>query len=156
MHPHVHSSTIHSSQDTPLLLLSHLSRVQLCVTPEMSAHQAPLSLGFSRQEHWGGLPLPSLSQDTGTTSTSISRWMHKDAGHICNGILLSHKKDEMIPLVAAWMQLEIILLSEVSQREKNKYKCDITCTWNLKNNTVNLFTKEKQTHRHKKKQACGY
>ena len=58
----------------------------------------------------------------------------------------------MIPLVAAWMQLEIILLSEVSQREKNKYKCDITCMWNLKNNTVNLFTKQKQTHRHKE---CG-
>ena len=33
-----------------LLLLSHLSRVRLCVTPEMAAHQAPPSLGFSRQE----------------------------------------------------------------------------------------------------------
>ena len=33
-----------------LLLLSHFSRVQLCVTPETAAHQAPLSLGFSRQE----------------------------------------------------------------------------------------------------------
>ena len=32
------------------MLLSHFSRVQLCVTPEMAAHQAPLSLGFSRQE----------------------------------------------------------------------------------------------------------
>ena len=37
-----------------LLLLSHFSRVQLCVTPEMAAHQAPPSLGFSRQEHWSG------------------------------------------------------------------------------------------------------
>ena len=42
-----------------LLLLSCFSRVQLCVTPEMAAHQAPLSLGFSRQEHWSGLPFPS-------------------------------------------------------------------------------------------------
>ena len=41
------------------MLLSHFSRVQLCVTPEMAAHQAPPSLGFSRQEHWSGLPLPS-------------------------------------------------------------------------------------------------
>ena len=41
------------------MLLSHFSRVQLCVTPEMAAHQAPLSLGFSRQEHWSGLPFPS-------------------------------------------------------------------------------------------------
>ena len=40
------------------LLLSHFSRVQLCGTPEMAAHQAPPSLGFSRQEHWSGLPFP--------------------------------------------------------------------------------------------------
>ena len=42
-----------------LLLLSCFSRVQLCVTPSMAAHQAPPSLGFSRQEHWSGLPFPS-------------------------------------------------------------------------------------------------
>ena len=34
-----------------LLLLSHFSRVRLCATPETTAHQAPPSLGFSRQEH---------------------------------------------------------------------------------------------------------
>ena len=44
-----------------LLLLSRFSRVRLCVTPEMTAHQAPPSLGFSRQEHWSGLPFPSPS-----------------------------------------------------------------------------------------------
>ena len=42
-----------------LLLLSGFSRVQLCATPETAAHQAPPSLGFSRQEHWSGLPFPS-------------------------------------------------------------------------------------------------
>ena len=42
-----------------LLLLSRFSRVWLCATPQMAAHQAPLSLGFSRQEHWSGLPFPS-------------------------------------------------------------------------------------------------
>ena len=42
-----------------LLLLSHFSHVRLCVTPETAAHQAPLSLGFSRQEKWSGLPFPS-------------------------------------------------------------------------------------------------
>ena len=42
-----------------LLLLSRFSRVRLCATPETIAHQAPLSLGFSRQEHWSGLPFPS-------------------------------------------------------------------------------------------------
>ena len=41
-----------------LLLLSRFSRVRLCATPQTAAHQAPPSLGFSRQEHWGGLPFP--------------------------------------------------------------------------------------------------
>ena len=41
-----------------LLLLSCFSRVRLCATPEMAAHQAPPSPGFSRQEHWSGLPFP--------------------------------------------------------------------------------------------------
>ena len=40
-------------------MLSRFSRVQLCATPETAAHQAPPSLGFSRQEHWSGLPSPS-------------------------------------------------------------------------------------------------
>ena len=37
-----------------LLLLSHFSRARLCATLQMAAHQAPPSLGFSRQEHWSG------------------------------------------------------------------------------------------------------
>ena len=45
-----------------MLLLSHISRVRLCVTPQTAAHQAPLSLGFSRQEYWSGLPFSSPSQ----------------------------------------------------------------------------------------------
>ena len=40
------------------LLLLLLSHVPLYVTPRTAAHQAPLSLGFSRQEHWSGLPFP--------------------------------------------------------------------------------------------------
>ena len=36
-----------------------LSRVRLPATPWTAAHQAPLSMGFSRQEYWSGVPLPS-------------------------------------------------------------------------------------------------
>ena len=36
-----------------------LSRVRLLATPWTPAYQAPLSMGFSRQEYWSGLPLPS-------------------------------------------------------------------------------------------------
>ena len=47
-----------------LLLLSCFSRVQLCATPKTAAHQAPPCLGFSRQEHWSGLPFPSPMHDS--------------------------------------------------------------------------------------------
>ena len=37
-------------------VLSHFSRVRLFATPRTIARQAPLSMGFSRQEYWSGLP----------------------------------------------------------------------------------------------------
>ena len=43
--------------------------------------------------------------------------------YIYNGILLSHKKNEIMPFVATWIKLGIIILSEVNQ--KKKYKCHI-------------------------------
>ena len=39
-------------------VLSHFSHVQLFLTPWAVAHQAPLSMGFFRQEYWSGLPCP--------------------------------------------------------------------------------------------------
>ena len=47
-------ATVHGATKSRalLLLLSHFSRVQLCATPQMAAHQALPSLGFSRQEHY--------------------------------------------------------------------------------------------------------
>ena len=39
-------------------MLSHFRSVLLCATPWTVAHQAPLSMGFSRQEYWGALPFP--------------------------------------------------------------------------------------------------
>ena len=45
----------------------------------------------------------------------------EDVVHIHNGILLSHKKNEIKSFAATWMQLETIILSEVSQKGKDKY-----------------------------------
>ena len=39
--------------------VNSLSHVRLLVTPWTAAYQAPPSMGFSRQEHWSGVPLPS-------------------------------------------------------------------------------------------------
>ena len=41
--------------------------------------------------------------------------------YIHNGILLNHKKNKIMPVVANWMELEILILSKVSQKEKDKY-----------------------------------
>ena len=43
-----------------LLLLSRFSHVRLCATPWTAAYQAPPPMGFSKQEYWSGVPLPSL------------------------------------------------------------------------------------------------
>ena len=42
-------------------------------------------------------------------------------GHIYNGIPLNHKKDKLMPFAATWVQLEILILSEGSRKEKGKY-----------------------------------
>ena len=58
-----------------------------------------------------------------------------------------------MPLAATWMDLEIIILSEVRLRQ---ISYDIIYMWNLKKMIqMNLFTKQKQTHRHRK-QTYGY
>ena len=43
----------------------------------------------------------------------------EDMVYAYNGILPSHKKNEIMPFVATWMDLEIIVLREVSQRKTN-------------------------------------
>ena len=53
----------------------------------------------------------------------------EDVVRIYNGILLSHKKNKVMPFALTWMDLEIIRLSEVSQRQ---ISYDITSMWNLK------------------------
>ena len=83
-----------------------LSRVQPSATPWTAAYQALPPMGFSRQEYWSGVPLPSP-----------------------NGILLSHKKKEIMSYGATWMNLESIIVSEVSQEDKYLY---ITYIRNLK------------------------
>ena len=48
-----------------------LSRVRLLVTPWTAAYQAPPSMGFSRQEHWSGLPLPSPENEDYISVTKV-------------------------------------------------------------------------------------
>ena len=63
-------------------MLSHLSHVQLFVTLWTVVHQAPLSMGFSRQEHWSGLPCPSPEDLPDAGIKPASRWVSCTAGKI--------------------------------------------------------------------------
>ena len=51
-----------------------LSGVRLFATPQTVAHQAPMSMGYSRQEYWNGLPFPPQGDlpDPGMEPTSLS------------------------------------------------------------------------------------
>ena len=64
----------------------------------------------------------------------------EDVAHIYNGILLSHKGNEIELFVVRWMDLESVTQSEVSQKEKNKYTYANTYIWNLKKKTMVLKT----------------
>ena len=56
-----------------VLCAQSLTCIQVFATPWTVAHQAPLSMGFSRQEHWSGLPFPSPWDlpDPGIKPTSL-------------------------------------------------------------------------------------
>ena len=71
-------STVSSSHFPVYVGAESLSRVRVSVTLQTTAHQAPLSVGFSRQEYWSGLPFPSpfsvyllLKMQMVTNSTSL-------------------------------------------------------------------------------------
>ena len=66
------------------LLLSHFSCVRLCATPWTAAHQAPPSLGFSRQEHWSGLLFPSPMQGTANNSPQAKSGMTTHLHIVCS------------------------------------------------------------------------
>ena len=45
----------------------------------------------------------------------------KDVVYIYNEIILSHKKSEILPFATTWINLEVIVLSEIHQANKDKY-----------------------------------
>ena len=111
-----------------LLLLSHFSRVRLRVTPQMAAHQAPPSLGFSRQEHWSGLPFPSPTHESEKWKWSCSvmsdpqrphglqpsRLLHpwdfpgRSTGVGCHSLLRLNSSERTISEWLQWMKKKIL------------------------------------------------
>ena len=107
-----------------LLLLSRFSRVRLCATPQTAAHQAPPSLGYSRQEHWSGLPFPSPMHESGLQPTRLLRpwdFPGKSTGVGCH-----------YPLQREWLPILIFLPGEFhEQRSLADYSL-----WGLKESST--------------------
>ena len=81
-----------------------------------------------------------MSSNRGLYKEDVKKKNKEDVVHIDNGILLSHKKNEIMPSAATCIDLEMIRLSEGSQTEKDKY-CMISLMWNLKYDTNKLISK---------------
>ena len=78
--------------------------------PWNAARQAPLSMEFSRQDYWSGLPFssPGHLPDRGIKPGSVLQEYY-----------ITKKKTEIMPFTATWIDLEIIILSQVSQTKTN-------------------------------------
>ena len=136
----------HSSIIQRACMLSHLSCVRVFVIPWSVVHQAPLSMRFSRQKYWSGLPCPpsgdlpgpgmeppslispALAVGLFTTSTNslVDWWMGKVQ---CNTLLkqsYSDFKREILSFMTTWMKLEDVMLSEISQEQKTWILHDLT------------------------------
>ena len=115
-----------------LLLLSCFSCVRLCATPWTAAHQAPPSLGFSKQEHRSGLPFPSPMHESGKwkwtrSVVSDSSWPHglqptrllrpwdfpgKSTGVGCHRLLqMSSQWMAISPLAVQWVSCRNLSLN---------------------------------------------
>ena len=74
-----------------------LSPVWLLATPWTAAYQAPLSMGFSRQESWSGVPLPSLS----CSAKIVQILLWKTTGCLPISTFLSHFSNKILSLSGA-------------------------------------------------------
>ena len=120
-------------------LLSRFSRVRLCATPETAAHQAPPSLGFSRQEHWSGLPFPSpmheseiaqscltLSNPMGCSPPGSSvRGIFQARVLEWSAIAFSRQKGEGSPNGENRLQGSDVFYLSLKWQEETNHKCQI-------------------------------
>ena len=97
------------------------------MTPGTVALRAPLSVGFHRQEYWSGSLFPSPGDLPQPVIELKSPALQADSLQTeqpgkPSGILLSHKRNAFESVLIRWMNLEPIIQSEVSQKEKYKYR----------------------------------
>ena len=128
--------------------------VWVCATLGTVAHQALLSTGFSRQEYWGGLPCPSPGDLPNSGIEPASLMSPALVGRFFTTVkyYTTIKNNEIMPFAATWMDLEIIILSEVSQRQISYYT---TYIWNLRKRYKQTYL-QNENNRTDRKQIYGY
>ena len=70
--------------------------------------------------------------------------MDKGVVYIRNGILLSLKKNEILPFATTWMNLRVLCLIKMSDRIR-EILCVFTLMWNLKNKTNEYYKRERDS-----------
>ena len=111
-------------------VLNCFSRVRLCATLWTAAHQAPLPMGFSRQEYWGGYHflLQGIFLVWGSNPSLLSL-LHWQVGSLplvppgkplywYNGILFSNEKEKVLTHTTTTTSLESTMLKERDQARK--------------------------------------
>ena len=128
----------------------HFSCIRLCNPMDWNLPQAPLSMGFSRQEYWSELPCPPPKDlpDPGIEPEAFmsrelagrvlqhqchlgspDEWIKKMWYIYTTQYYSTIKKNEIMPYAATQMDLKSVILSQSGERQIQN---DITYTWNLK------------------------
>ena len=113
------------------MCVQSLSHVRLFATPWTIAHQAPLFMGFSKQEHWSRLPFPTPGDLPSLGIKSASLASHAEAGRFSTAGppgLLGHKKEQN------WVSWNTVLIDgpRVSHGEGNGNPLQCSCLENPK------------------------
>ena len=116
-----------AAQSPLLLLLSCFSHVWLCVTPWTAAHQASLSLGFSRQEHWSGLPPPSPMHESEKWKWSHSVVSDSSQPHGLQPTRLLHPWDSPGKSTGVGCHCLEMLSSFNFKKQKKQYASEVLC-----------------------------
>ena len=114
--------------------------LQSCLTlcdPKMAAHQAPPSLGFSRPEHWGGLPFPSPMHESekwkwSCSVVSDSSWPHGlQPTRLLRPHQLRHLDTQETPALPLSTVLPIVLFSAIWNNERKLFTFRKYTDWNI-------------------------
>ena len=113
-----------------------LSHVWLLVTPWTAAYQAPLSMGFSRQEYWSGVPLPSpmhsrmwdlLGHSIIYSWTAFSGFISDTGTQSAPGTCESYLFPP--PCQKKILKNLVVYISSSSWQEQQRYTCFYLCPW---------------------------